>query len=118
MCQEKGRFMRITTTNRVVAYLIAITLVALFLAIFNSAMANAAVIELTSPAQVKRELSKPGKMVLMYGAPWCPACKNFHPIFEKASKEMKYIRFYYVNVDKLGLHGHEKDVTYIPMVFA
>lgn len=77
------------------------------------------VVELRTPDQVKVELAKPGPMVLLYGAPWCPGCQMFDPIYEKISENprMKDVRFYHMNIDDIALKGHEGKIPYIPTAF-
>jgi thiol-disulfide isomerase/thioredoxin len=87
------------------------------MALLISVSAHAKVIDLTSPAQVKQELAKKGPMVVLYYTSWCGACKAYKPSFEKASKKFTDVRFYKMDLDKIGLKEHKGKTPYIPMLF-
>lgn len=73
-------------------------------------------VELTTPEQVKAELSKPGPIVLMYATDWCGACKTMKPIFMRAAKENKNTRFFILNADKVRLKEHQ-DLGFVPRIY-
>jgi len=54
--------------------------------------------------------------VVLFGAPWCPACKDLKKPFLKMSKEAKGIRFLDVNVDALADVGDKWNIDSMPTV--
>lgn len=64
------------------------------------------------------EKTKTSKVVIDYWAPWCGPCQMQGPIFEEASKEVKDVGFFKVNVDEEGALAQETGIRGIPtMVF-
>lgn len=105
-------------TSRVLMYLLGIAATVLFLVLFSAFDAEAKVIELKSSDQVRLELGKPGAIVVLYGADWCPACQQYHPKYDKLSKTMPNVRFYYMNIDRIQIKDHAHKFSYIPAIFA
>lgn len=91
--------------------------VTLFVISLFAFVANAEVVDLTSPEQVKAEFAKPGPRVLMYYTDWCGACKEFKPTYVQLSNQTAGVRFYAMNSDKLMLKEHAGKVPYIPTLF-
>jgi thiol-disulfide isomerase/thioredoxin len=80
-------------------------------------LSSAKTVELTSPIMVQSELSKDEPTVLVYFAPWCPACKAFAPTYDKLGDSMPGIRFFAMNSDRLVLLEHAKKFDSIPTIF-
>lgn len=55
-------------------------------------------------------------VVVKYWASWCPPCRAFTPIFEKASEERPDIVFASVDVDREPNVSARNDVASIPTV--
>jgi thiol-disulfide isomerase/thioredoxin len=89
----------------------------IMLVMLLSLSAHAKVVELSTPAQVKSELSKPGPFVVLYYTSWCGACSQYKPFFEKESNKIKNVRFYKMNLEVIAIKEHQDKVPYIPMLF-
>ena len=77
-----------------------------------------AVIEISSEKEFdEKVLNEKKPTVVIFGAPWCGACRDMKPVFEKVAKEMsgKYI-FADVDVDKAGAVAKDYDIKGIPAI--
>lgn len=94
--------------------IIAVVLSIIFLICCRS---EAGVVELTTPAQVKKEFAKKGPFVVLYYTQWCGACKSYKPEYRRESENFPNVRFYRMDVDKIQVKEHQKKVPFIPMLF-
>lgn len=62
------------------------------------------------------EFIEKGKVVIDFYADWCGPCQRLAPIFDKASKEYKDIKFAKIDIDKAKEIAERFDVMSIPCV--
>jgi thioredoxin 1 len=60
------------------------------------------------------EKTRNGMAIIDFYAEWCAPCKIMKPVFEKASKEFKNIKFYKLDVDAHQSVAEEFGVRSIP----
>lgn len=77
----------------------------------TASIASAKVINVTSEADYKAIVNQAKPVIIMFGADWCPACKEAKPAFIKAEKLYKgKVIFAYFDLDIVQVGG----IPYIP----
>ena len=61
------------------------------------------------------QLTQHEEVVVMYGAEWCPGCKQVQPILEKL-EEFGYIKLIHVDIDTGDYRFYGMLPTYIPQI--
>lgn len=54
-------------------------------------------------------------VLVVFSAPWCPACRTYEPVFEKAAVQLSdKANFYKVNVDNVKSLAEKYGIQYLP----
>jgi len=70
-----------------------------------------AVVEVTNQVEHQAVTNQVKPVIIMFGAEWCPYCKEAMPAFIKAEKLYKgKVIFVYMDVDKVQIEG----IPYLP----
>ncbi|CAA6821547.1 MAG: Unknown protein [uncultured Sulfurovum sp.] len=69
-----------------------------YFVLFMLTWTSATVIEL-SDSNYKEKIKEHSQILLLFSAPWCGACKNMQPIYQKASSDNQSIVFAEINTD-------------------
>jgi len=73
-----------------------------------------AVYDVKDEADLTRVLREADVLILDFWAPWCPACKAFAPLFQKAAQEHPEVAFCRINTEEEEGLSAAFDVTHIP----
>lgn len=87
----------------------------LLLAFSVSLPTNARVVEVKKIPELVKTLEIQNPSVVLFSADWCPACKIFHPIYEKLSDQMS-MNFLVVDVDNPDMFPLASGIPAIPTV--
>ena len=71
--------------------------------LMTASMVNAKVLEVNSPELARDMMEQSRPVIIMFGANWCPACRDAKPAFIKAEKLYKgKVVFVYLDVDRVN----------------